>query len=194
MAFTHSSISVPLCQIRPYPFSQPFSVFRFALPDYQHSPAFRVQRRYMFLIALLVACDFLRPVAPVSPGCSVATFAGVTVPETSMHKNYLPARAEHQVRFSGQILSVQSVTETHGMYKPAHSHLRLGVATSDSPHNAAALFIHQDSVAATLCMYRTRLRRTCARGSICFRRHSGSTLEVYQKKNAASLNGDGSCI
>ena len=139
MFFMHSYLFVPLCQIRPYPFSQPFSVFRFALPDYQHSPAFRVQRRYMFLIALLVACDFLRPVAPVSPGCSVATFAGVTVPETSMHKNYLPARAEHQVRFSGQILSVQSITETHAVHYPADGHFRPGVLTLDCTHRSTAL-------------------------------------------------------
>ena len=132
-------ISVPLCQICPYPFSQPFSVFRFALPDYQHSPAFRFQCRYMFLIAFLVASDLLGPVSSVSPGCSVATFAGVTVPETSMHENYLPARAEHQVRFSGQILSVQSVTETHAVHYPAHGHFRPGVLTLDCTHGPAAL-------------------------------------------------------
>ena len=93
----------------------------------------------MFLIALLIARDFLRPVAPVLLRYPVSTLAGVTVPETSMHENYLPARAEHQVRFSGQILSVQSVTETHAVHYPAHGHFRPGVLILDCTHRSTAL-------------------------------------------------------
>ena len=166
----------------------------FALPDHQRFPVHFPKSFHRGFVSLAGFCNLGNPVIPIRFRFSRAVRTVVTVPETSVHEDCFAAGNKGKVGLSRQVLSMQPVTVSHGMYEPAHGHFRLGVAALDSSHNAAALFIHRDSVAATLCMYRTRLRRTSARGSICFRRHSGSTLEVYWKKNVASLNEGGSCI
>lgn len=166
----------------------------FALPDHQHLPAHLPQPFHCGFVSLTGFRNLGNPVVSIRFRFSRSARTVVAVPETSMHEDRLAAGNKGKVRFPRQILAMQPVAIPHGMNEPADSHLRLGVATSDSPHNAAAEFIHPDSVAITLCMYRTRLRRTCVRGSICFRRRSESGTGARRRRGAVFSNGGDSCI
>ncbi|ODA36497.1 hypothetical protein A6X21_02095 [Planctopirus hydrillae] len=64
----------------------------------------------------------------------------VPVPEAAMHKDDCPVLGEHDIRFSGQILAVQSETISHPVEQRSYDQLWLRVPISDAGHVPASVF------------------------------------------------------
>jgi hypothetical protein len=109
-----------------------------AFPDNQNSPAARFEITKRRFIAPNVALDFSLPERPIGFWFLQPAFAGVTVPEAAVNKNYLAPTGEYEVRFARQCRNVKSVAISESMSKSAENHLRLRVPTSHGSHVSAA--------------------------------------------------------
>ena len=63
----------------------------------------------------------------------------MSMPETSVYEDHLPASAEYEVGASGQVFRVKAVAIPQAVDELPNSDLRLGVLGPDSAHTLAAL-------------------------------------------------------
>jgi aspartate/methionine/tyrosine aminotransferase len=63
----------------------------------------------------------------------------VHVKKTTMHENNFSPAGKNQIRFAGQILSVQAVTIAEFVNYRAHYHFRFCIPASDTRHIKTAL-------------------------------------------------------
>jgi hypothetical protein len=93
----------------------------------------------VFLISRHVAGTLAAP--EVSARCRLhrAPPAIVTVPEAAVDKNRRSILAQHDVWFSGEILSVQSVPKAARVKEGPDAHFRFCIAAFDCRHVPAAL-------------------------------------------------------
>jgi hypothetical protein len=70
----------------------------------------------------------------VRGGFDLAETATVHVPETAVNKDYFFVSDQHNIRMTGQVAAMQSITITHSMNYGTDSHFRLGVFPAYAEH------------------------------------------------------------
>lgn len=60
------------------------------------------------------------------------------MPETAMHKDYLPPAREHKVWLSRQVRLVQPIPVTHAVDDLPNAHFGLRILVLDTPHPFAS--------------------------------------------------------
>ena len=108
-----------------------------AFSNGKDSPASASQSTGTPTIAFLCRCKLRAPISSVHSWFA-ATTAFVSVPETSMHKDSHSMSREHEIRFSGQCLSVKSVPKSERMNFPANQKFWVCVPAPNSRHVSAA--------------------------------------------------------
>lgn len=110
-----------------------------ALPNGEDSPAGRLQRLAVTIIAGAVGCDFGDPIGGVGLDLSPAVNAvWAAVPKTAVNKDAGPEGGENKVGPPRQIARVQAVTQASGVKIPADRELGRGILAADSRHDFAS--------------------------------------------------------
>jgi len=93
----------------------------------------------------------------------------VLMPEAPVNLNYLVRPCKHHVRSAGELVNVESVTETQAEYKPPHHHFRRRIPAADAPHVFASAMLRQPiQVSRSQSSFEFRPDR---RGGKALRRH-----------------------
>jgi hypothetical protein len=100
---------------------------RLAFPNNQNLPLLLSELRSNPHISLEISFQFGAPKLYARLRHSIATRATVSVPETSVDKNYLAQRPKHDVGSSGKTLVVHRIRLFELSKQRAHSELGLGV-------------------------------------------------------------------
>jgi hypothetical protein len=61
------------------------------------------------------------------------------VPKAAVNKDDFPARAEHKIRLSWKVFSMQRITVAHAVGGMSNEHLGRGIVPPHSPHARAPL-------------------------------------------------------
>lgn len=122
------------------------------LPKDEDPPAFLSQIFNILVISDDILCKFLLPeIRPGGWGTGVMTI-GMSVPETAMDKNDQIIFGQDNIRFSGQILSMQSKAKSTSVQKASHSDFRLCITALDPSHHVGSgLWIYDISHLSFSC-------------------------------------------
>ncbi len=121
-------------------------VAQVTLPDHQRFPACRSKSFKVFLISEAVTRNLFEPVPAVGLRYPRTADAAVPVPKTTMNKNDFLEFWKNQIRFPGEIDSMQPETITHPMSQATNGKLRRRVAALHGAHCPTAqlrpFFLH----------------------------------------------------
>ena len=109
------------------------------LPNGRSLPAGIIQKLQVAAISFDIFLEFLGP--ELHPGLwhiSILT-SRVTMPITSVNEYYRAMLGQHDIRFSGQVFSVQAKSIPHSMEQGADDHFRFCIFRPDAAHVPAAV-------------------------------------------------------
>lgn len=111
-----------------------------AFPNFDGVPTLVFESEAIFLVALLVALDFVCPKLNVCLGKFVDGTPFVSMPKTAVDEDAGTKPHDGDVGRAWQRLGMDAVTEAMAEQETAHEHLRSRVFRPDSAHAVAALF------------------------------------------------------
>lgn len=119
-----------------------FTLFRLelAFPNFDGVPTLVFESEAIFLVALLVALDFVCPKLNVCLGKFVDGTPFVSMPKTAIDEDAGTESHDGDVGCAWQSLGMDAVTEATAEQETAHEHLGSCVLRPDSAHAVAALF------------------------------------------------------
>ena len=112
-------------------------------PDHHHAPTSTAQKTLGRGVSFLVALQFPHPVQPIRCRNSVSSRAIVQVPEAAVHEDHALARRKHQVRRSGQVGSMQSISIAEAVHQSTQREFGLRISRANTRHDIASLHEHQ---------------------------------------------------
>ena len=126
-----------------------------AFPNNRHSPTEGLQRLLSRQISFNISREFRKPKIESALRCVRIFASGMPVPKASVHEYAQPVLGEYQVRFSRQILPMQTIAKPHLMTHRSDEHFRLRVFAFDQRHDLGAVF--WGNYVCTHSMYASRL-------------------------------------
>jgi hypothetical protein len=106
----------------------------FASPNHGDAPALLAEGGAVAGVACGIAFQFGEPEFAACGGHGGFAAIRVPVPEAAVDENDEPARAQHDVRLSGQSGAVETKAQSHGVEEPAHDQFRCRVLAADARH------------------------------------------------------------
>ena len=127
------------------PVRKAVKILRLAFPNDQNAPAHVPQRRFVFPVAERVGVQLVTPESTTLRRFrdAVPRTSLVSVPETPVYEDHLPASAEYEVGASRQVLRVEAVAVPQAMDQPPNPEFGLGARGPDPTHPLASLASRQ---------------------------------------------------
>src|SRR6202022_4579062 len=105
------------------PVAQLLKSLRLTLPNYNWCPTDLAQATAIFSIALNVSCKLRPPVFGVCLWLRTVDATTVLMPKTSVNEDRYPVFRQDNVRFTGQITTMQPIFVSESGYRAAHGPL-----------------------------------------------------------------------
>lgn len=118
---------------------QACKVFDLAFPDDNHAPPKGPKLFSGALVAGDVSSKLRLPEVASGLGHDFAVTTSVTMPVAAVNKDYCIVLGQHDVRFPGELLSVQPEPITEPMHSPSNDQFGLCVLSADPGHVETAL-------------------------------------------------------
>lgn len=112
-----------------------------ALPQDEYLPTHLLQLPTKTLVPFDVRIELLIPEPLVRCRPLRSWTSLMSVPEATVHKDYLAVARQHNIRVSWEVASVHTIAKTHPMNERPNQNLRLRVAALDPTHNPASLIL-----------------------------------------------------
>jgi hypothetical protein len=119
----------------PYRRTQPRQIAQLAFPDCQHLPSSLYERLFIASIAQFIAFELGRPEIKARLGHSRENAVSVPMPEAAMHEDNLVPGFKNEVRPTGKILLVKTITVAEREYQLADQQLRSRVFGTHPRHD-----------------------------------------------------------
>ena len=113
-------------------------ILQLAFPYRHYSPTVLFKQCDIALVPPSVPRKLGKPVLAVVRRNVCMDASLMVVPKAPIHKDDLAPRREHQIRASGQVISMQSIPVSETMEQSPHQSLRSGVFRLDPGHDSAS--------------------------------------------------------
>ena len=115
-------------------------IFKLALPNNKNTPTETFQSRLALRVPSHVSLKLALPIGDIDCRSRSPLAAWMTVPKTTIHKNYRVKLWQNNIGIAGKILSVKSKTVAHAMQEGAYYFFWPCVATFHLRHDPTASF------------------------------------------------------
>lgn len=134
--FNKYALPTPDFRRQPTKISLRQSTTKPALPEHNHPPPGFLKTGNSFLVAMNVASEFCLPEFDIGSRHGGTLAALMSMPEAPVNKYDRPILRKHEIRRSGQLSIMQSITQSLPMKKTSDQHFGARVLPANAGHHS----------------------------------------------------------